>query len=166
MLVIIFFIVADQQKKDHSQHEHRLDQSNKDFSNEFSFQLKERNISASNCVIRPPEYGLAIFDSKNQIAVFTSDRIMHFVPKEKIHSCELTINKETIEPAKAKTPAVPGNAPDSTGGAMMDEFQSGTLNITVDDLATPVFTLFFLDLEIAKKYNALIKGIISKTENI
>ncbi|MEO7961173.1 MAG: hypothetical protein ABIR19_06495 [Ginsengibacter sp.] len=166
MLVIIFFIVADQQRKYLGQKENSLDQSNKDFANEFTFRLKEKNISALNCVLKPPDYGLAIFDNKDQIAVFTSNRGMHFIPREKIDSCELTINYKTIEPAKSTTPDVRGNTPDITGVAVTNEFQSATLNITVDDLSTPFFTLSFLDLEIAEKYHALIKDLLFKKENL
>ena len=166
MLVILFFIGADQRRKELSLKKDSQDKNNKDFENEFSYRLKERNVSALNCVVKPPEYGLAIFDSKDQIAVFTSNRTMHFIPKEIIVSCELTINNKTIVSTESKTPEVSRNTLDDTRSTMTNQFQTATLKITVDDVSTPFFELCFSDLEIAEKYNALIKIVLSGKENI
>lgn len=47
---------------------------------------------------------------------------------------------------------------------MTNQFQNAILRITVDDLETPFFKLTFFDLEIAEKYDALIRLIIAKKE--
>ena len=166
MLVIFSFIAADQRRQYLSGKEDYEDKRNKEFANEFTFQLKQKNIAALNCIIRPPEYGLAIFDNQEQIAVFTAARVMHFIPKEKIISCELTINYKTHESVESETPSVAVDIPHTLEEPLTSEFQEAILSITLDDVQTSLFTLPFSDLKLAEKYKALIKNLISKKENI
>ena len=111
------------------------------------------------------EFGLAISDDKDSIAIFTDQRIMHVFQKEKIHSCELNINNKTIVNTKSKIPVVTWNTLENTKGTMTNQFESAVLKITVDDIETPFFKLKFSDLGIAEKYDALIRLVSSNKTN-
>ena len=161
-VVIISLMVAERLRYEGKLKKQELDIEDRDFENEFSYQLKERNISALNCVVKPPGFGLAIFDSLDQIAVFTSDRTMYFIPKEKLQACELTISYVPVVSTKPTTPAASRDTVDSTTDTITEQSQSATLTITVDDVSTPFFKLSFSDIKLAEKYTALIKIVLSK----
>jgi len=107
--------------------------------------------------VKSSEFGLAVADSKDKIAIYTSNKVLHIIPKEKIHSCELNLNTKTIVTTKSKTPIVSWNSLENTKGTMTNQIQSASLKITVDDLDTPFFKLTFQQLEVAEKYDALIR---------
>lgn len=115
VIILLFFVGANQSKELNIKKE--AETKNKDsFEIQFYATLKEKNIIAANCVLRSPEFGLAIADDKNKIAVYTSSRILHIIPKEKIYSCELNINNKTIVTTKSKTPVVSWNTLENTKG--------------------------------------------------